>query len=258
MTDIKHRRLIIIPDVHGRDFWRKAVIDHPDGEFLFLGDYLDPYGFEDIAEDEAFRGLEDIIRFKEENPGRVTLLWGNHDLHYMYPELMGSRYDFYNAERNARLFQDHQALFQMACETEAAGKRFLFSHAGIGMGWIRHNFPALKPEEVNATLLNDLFDHPAFLSALRDVSAYRGGNKRYGSMVWADILEQSDIDNQFPGVVQVFGHTLMREQFNFENRIYCLDCRRAFYLDYADGQIRELLSGEEPPTRGEARFGPET
>lgn len=256
MTDRKHRQLIIIPDVHGRDFWRKAVKDCPDAEFLFLGDYLDPYDFEDIVKDDDFRGLEDIIRFKEENPGRVTLLWGNHDLHYLFPELMGSRYDFYNAERNARLFRDHQALFKMAYETEAAGKRFLFSHAGVGMGWIRHNFPALRAEEVDATLLNDLFGQPAFMSALEDVSAYRGGAMRYGSMVWADIHEQSDIDNQFPGVVQVFGHTLMRNPLNFENRIYCLDCRRAFYLDYADGQIYELLDGEESPARGGTRFGP--
>ena len=155
----------------------------------------------------------------------------------MYPELMGSRYDFDNAERNAHMFWDHQELFKMAFETEAAGKRFLFSHAGVGMGWIRHNFPALKPEEVNATLLNDLVGYPAFMSALEDVSAYRGGDKRYGSMVWADIHEQSDESNQFPGVVQVFGHTLMGAPFNFENRIYCLDCRRAFFLDYEDGRV---------------------
>lgn len=236
-------KLIIIPDVHGRDFWRKAVRDYPDGEFLFLGDYLDPYDFEDVAEDDEFRGLEDIIRFKEENPDRVTLLWGNHDLHYMYPEMMGSRYDFDNAERNARLFWDHQTLFKMAYETEAAGKRFLFSHAGVGMGWIRQNFPALRTEEVNATLLNDLVGYPAFMSALGDVSAQRGGDKEYGSMVWADVREMGYEENQLPGVVQVFGHTLLANPFNFEDRIYCLDCRRAFCLDYTDGQIYELLDG---------------
>lgn len=51
------KRLIIIPDVHGRDFWQKAVGDNPDGEFVFLGDYLDPYGHEGIREGDAFRGL---------------------------------------------------------------------------------------------------------------------------------------------------------------------------------------------------------
>ena len=59
-------KLIIIPDVHGREFWRKAAYENPDGEFLFLGDYLDPYELEGISEAEAFRGLEDIIGFKKE------------------------------------------------------------------------------------------------------------------------------------------------------------------------------------------------
>ena len=52
-------RLIIIPDVHGRDFWRVAVRDYPDGEFLFLGDYLDPYQHEDITVEQALAGLLD-------------------------------------------------------------------------------------------------------------------------------------------------------------------------------------------------------
>ena len=162
--------LIIIPDVHGRGFWREAVERHPEGQFIFLGDYLDPYEYEDITTEEAFQGLEDIVRFKEEHPDSVSLLWGNHDLHYLYPELLGSRYDSDHAERNAHYFHDHQTLFGIAHETEAAGKRFLFSHAGVGMEWLRHNFPGLKAEEVHATLLNDLVGYPAFMSALGDVS----------------------------------------------------------------------------------------
>ncbi len=236
MTE-RENNLIIIPDVHGRDFWREAVKEYPQGRFIFLGDYLDPYPNEGFKEDDAFRGLEDIIAFKKDRPDDVILLWGNHDLHYLYPEMMGSRYDFDHGERNAHMFWDNQELFRMAYETRAAGKRFLFSHAGVGMGWIRHNFPALQAEDVNASLLNDLVGYPAFMSALEDVSSYRGGDKEYGSMVWADINEQSELENQFPGVIQVFGHTLMGQPFNYKDRIYCLDCRRSFYLNYEDGQI---------------------
>ena len=235
--------LVIIPDVHGRPFWREAVRLRPEEEFIFLGDYLDPYPDEGITGDEALEGLLKVIDLKKRNPDRVTLLWGNHDLHYMYPEMMGSRYDFGNAERNARIFWDNQTLFKMAYETVAAGKRFLFSHAGVGMGWIMQNFPALQAEEVNATLLNDLVGYPAFMSALEDVSSYRGGDKKYGSMIWADIHEQADLENQFPGVIQVFGHSLLGLPFNYEDRIYCLDCRRAFFLDYEDGRIYDYRDG---------------
>ena len=235
--------LIIIPDVHGRGFWREAVERHPEGQFIFLGDYLDPYEYEDITTEEAFQGLEDIVRFKEEHPDSVSLLWGNHDLHYLYPELLGSRYDSDHAERNAHYFHDHQTLFGIAHETEAAGKRFLFSHAGVGMEWLRRNFPGLKAEEVHATLLNDLVGYPAFMSALGDVSMYRGGGDEFGSMIWADAKEQGHEENQLPGVVQIFGHTQLRRPFNFEDRIYCLDCRKCFRLSFEDGRIYSLSDG---------------
>ena len=85
MTKIIDDRLIIIPDVHGRRFWRDAVKEHPDGNFIFLGDYLDPYPSEEIEDKEAVQGLRDIIQFKKDHPEKVILLWGNHDLHYLYP-----------------------------------------------------------------------------------------------------------------------------------------------------------------------------
>lgn len=235
--------LVIIPDVHGRSFWREAVSLHPDDEFVFLGDYLDPYAREGITEGEAFAGLLDIIDFKKRKPGRVTLLWGNHDLHYLYPEMMGSRYDFENADRNASLFHENQVLFKMAYETVAGGKRFLFSHAGVGKCWIEQSLPVLSPVGLNANLFNDLVGYQRFMQALGDVSCYRWGDKPWGSMVWADVQEQEHEENQFPGVVQVFGHTQVAMPFNFENRVYCLDCRRCFRLDTQDGLIYDLSDG---------------
>ena len=58
-------RLIIIPDVHGRDFWRETVEINAGEEYIFLGDYLDPYDDEGITDAVAFGGLQDIIRFKQ-------------------------------------------------------------------------------------------------------------------------------------------------------------------------------------------------
>ena len=37
-------KILLIPDIHGRDFWKKAK--DFEGEIVFLGDYLDPYRFE--------------------------------------------------------------------------------------------------------------------------------------------------------------------------------------------------------------------
>ena len=56
--------MIIIPDVHGRTFWRQAVNEYLGKEhILFLGDYLDPYAYEGIDGELAnmqFLTLEDI------------------------------------------------------------------------------------------------------------------------------------------------------------------------------------------------------
>ena len=239
-----NRKLIIIPDVHGRSFWRDTVKRNPGEEFIFLGDYLDPYPDEGYSDEDAFRCLEDIISFKKENPDRVTLLWGNHDLHYLYPEMMGSRFDIDNAIRNSHMFWDNQTLFKMAYEVQAGGKRYLFSHAGIGRGWIDANFPRLEDEDITAELLNDLVGYPEFMSALEDVSIYRKGNKKYGSMIWADPRELLKEENRLKGVVQVFGHTQMDMPYNYEDILYCLDFRQAFYLNRNDGDIYYLRYDE--------------
>ncbi|MDE5880282.1 MAG: hypothetical protein K2H60_01000 [Muribaculaceae bacterium] len=40
--------IIVIPDLHGRTFWKEAVEKYPDADTIFLGDYLDPYPNEGI------------------------------------------------------------------------------------------------------------------------------------------------------------------------------------------------------------------
>ena len=73
--------LTIIPDVHGRSFWRRAVQDAPeDGTVIFLGDYLDPYPWEEITPGDATRMLQEIIALKMARPDRVVLILGNHDM----------------------------------------------------------------------------------------------------------------------------------------------------------------------------------
>ena len=243
--NIEDDKLIIIPDVHGRSFWREAVSKNPDGKFIFLGDYLDPYPDEGYIDSEAFQGLEDIIRLKKDRPDDVTLLWGNHDLHYLYPELLGSRYDFDHAERNAHMFWDNQTLFQMDYEAVAGGRRILFSHAGIGKGWLSYYFPTLGFDGPIAELMNDLVGYPDFMSALEDVSFFRGGDKEYGSMIWADYHEHLNAENLLPDVIQVFGHTQMDVPVNFEDKVFCLDCGQAFYLDLNDEGIYYLRDSEK-------------
>ena len=44
-------KLLVIPDVHGRTFWKEATEEYKDkvDKIIFLGDYLDRYENEDIS-----------------------------------------------------------------------------------------------------------------------------------------------------------------------------------------------------------------
>lgn len=237
-------KLIIIPDVHGRPFWRDAVAKYHQEEFIFLGDYLDPYQWEGYDGNEAFTGLQDIVQFWRQRPGKVTLLLGNHDLHYLHTELRGSRFDMQHAERNAAFFKANRQAFLLAHERTVAGERHLFTHAGVGYRWLDRHVLRITEAQVTADFLNRSYSHPAFIRALSDVSYHRWGMAEYGSLVWADVQEQCAAENQIPSVIQVFGHTMVSAPVNLYNRIYCLDCQRPFYLDLDKGGIYECLTDE--------------
>lgn len=100
--------IIIIPDVHGRDFWRLTVAQcEEEDTLIFLDDYLDPYENEWIYCSDAFKGLLDIIELKRTNPEKVVLLLGNHDLHYLFSNLLGSRYNKYQSNKIWKAFEDN-------------------------------------------------------------------------------------------------------------------------------------------------------
>ena len=68
-------KILIIPDVHGRAFWRKPCkdIDKWD-KIVFLGDYVDPYPGE-AEQSDVMGELIDIVELKRQNPDKVILLW---------------------------------------------------------------------------------------------------------------------------------------------------------------------------------------
>ncbi len=226
-------KLIIIPDVHGRDFWRRSVKDI-DGntKVVFLGDYLDQYDDDWIPWDDAFQGFQDIIAMKKAQPDSVTLLLGNHDLHYIYSSLRGSRYNAFQADVIRKELVTNLECFQMAAEFTVGCKRYLLSHAGVHPYWIMHNagvFGSL--EAVSADLFNNLMDNPQFIDTLADVSSIRGGSAMAGSMVWADIHEFDWCKQTIPGVTQICGHTrLPGGRPKVAGDVWCLDCQRAFVL----------------------------
>ena len=241
--------MIIIPDVHGRDFWMKPVEESLGEEhILFLGDYLDHYEGEWVRREDVFPRFEKILQLKREHPDDVTLLLGNHDLHYVERRLDGGRFDILHAARNKAAFLDNAALFQIAYEMTVGGTRVLFTHAGVQLAWLaKHKDMLDLAHAVNiADCLNKLWwdetRRPDLLKALGDVPYSRWGNCRYGSPIWNDVDDFAEGKEELPGYVQIFGHSQQEYAPVITDYYACLDCRRAFRLT-EEGIIQEYDLG---------------
>lgn len=225
-------KILIVPDVHGRKFWHKAeeMIDEVD-QVVFLGDYLDPYPHEGITFEDAIEELGSILDFKEKYSDKVTLLVGNHDMHYIVKEFMDcSRLNRYHRLAMHDFFMNNIDKFQLICIMNG----YLFSHAGVYLEWTKKYKITFK----------ELLDFKKFLggrwNTLEDVSYTRGGWCKVGSCVWADIRES--VQNELPVMFkrQIVGHTQMESKPYITTKIACLDVRKCFILDTDTDEINEV------------------
>ena len=228
-------KIIIIPDIHGRKFWRPIVEKYKNDtscQIIFLGDYLDPYLWEFTNQDDICIPNRDFINEVIDNFAQIIdearestnikLLLGNHDLHY-FPEFKGKwgcrridqKFDYISG-----LFTRNLDLFNVVWRLETPLRNYLFSHAGIIQGWLdiitnKRNFGGptedyfysdiMDHSEEERELLNlssiedinSLIHHKIGREALKLVSRERGGDWPYGSCMWADIHEHfNDILNK--------------------------------------------------------------
>lgn len=233
--------MIIIPDVHGRVFW-KEIVKNSEDKIIFLGDYVDPYPGENISLIGALDNLSEIIDYKKSNPSKVILLLGNHDFMYMDSEhnKYSCRHDFENEPKITKLLMNNRDLFQMNYSIEVKNKLYIFSHAGILKPWIEKykNLFGNFPESMDK--INELYKKwdPEFISSLLEISYYRGGWSDFGSMIWSDVREHSVSCEE--NIYQIFGHTQLKDKPIIEKHFADLDCRRPFFFDEKTGDIKEI------------------
>ena len=226
---------IIIPDVHGRSFWRSAVLGHEEDRIIFLGDYVDPYDWEGILPGDAYEELLDIIAFKKEHPDNVVLLLGNHDLGYLDKDICTCRMDQVREKQIGDMLRENLDLFDIVHVEDVEWGKVLFSHAGISERWVRNNRWLFKEKPFDPLILNEMFHHADeqknLFIALSHVSWYRGGTDAVGSPVWADVQEFEDGERFIDGYLHIFGHTLHDGgPICIRERGICLDCAQAFHL----------------------------
>ena len=255
-------KILCIPDIHGRKFWREAVFNNIDkvDKIIFLGDYLDPYPDEiqknpELMECEDFHDiqnllkmLEDIISLKKNEPNKYILLTGNHTDSYIWSKFhAASRTDYKNWELYHKFFSENLEYFNLVW----IENNTIFSHAGISEGWAKAVAVELSltinlnnPVKSIARYLSDInlnnISNKKLIKLLGDISSYRGGDSYYGSCEWSDIMEhidhyQSEVEEKLvplgdDKIYQVFGHTQLKKPLITE-KWACLDCRQGFIFD---------------------------
>lgn len=249
---------IIVPDVHGRDFWKEALPYIQNAtEVIFLGDYLDPYPHEGLSPEQALDNFKEILE-KTRDCKNVYMLLGNHDMTYIAPEadICECRTDYDHFEEIQQLFLENANRFRFVWEHDSYPHVTLFSHAGLHEKWLSKldeicsGRSLLVLQETLAKLLEAEYKDQLF-ALLADVGPSRWGMAEEGSCVWADIQEFRFETNPLLQY-QIVGHTQQvrkegtKVHFRWVggepvriNNVVCLDCHQCFYLD-SEGDIRFL------------------
>ena len=223
-------KTLIIPDVHGRTFWKKIVDSNL--PIVFLGDYVDPYSFDGISKEDAINNFKEILTFAKERKNQVTLLLGNHDAHYVGYSPDCCRMDIKNAYLLYNLYKINENLFKVMHVIDNT----IFTHAGITTEWLKQNDIKVKNnvskiEKIvnNFTFTNehlseiDMYGLGCEYSPITQIGSLRGGEYAYGSPIWADARESLSIP-AFEDYNQIFGHSQLQETGTTLHQKNCWMC----------------------------------
>ncbi|MDR1998127.1 MAG: metallophosphoesterase [Candidatus Margulisbacteria bacterium] len=206
------RKLQVFGDLHGRSLWQDKL-DVSAAKIIFLGDYVDEFA---LTDEQILDNLTALLAFKQSNPEKVVLLWGNHDLAYLLPKTFScSGYRPSYARKVRKMLASNFALFQAAYQQE----NWLFTHAGLSRQFWQNELQGAGAEY--AAALNEMFKYKFDRFAL--ASGYRGGAAEYGSIFWADLREFVNADTWTPrpeswlgGLNQVVGHHPVSRKKTYE------------------------------------------
>ena len=249
-------KILLIGDVHGRTNWQKVADTSKYDLTIFMGDYFDPYDVSLV--DGMYDNFERIIKMKYENPEKVILLMGNHDLHYMYNEFGEcSRYSTNTQYKYGKKLRElkEEGLMQLAYMID----NYLFIHAGASLMWLRNRIFRIEDENGNFKLFGtreEVAKYPLtddeksqLLERLNETKplylSFDSGPTWdiYGmwpgqTPVW--IRPSGLIENSPEGIVQVIGHTQMKEKPQFVNergtKFFMCD-NGEYYTEIIDGEF---------------------
>lgn len=228
-------RIIILPDIHGRKWWKDILDNEVYDLVVFLGDYVSSH--DDISGQEQIENLCNILDFKEQNPDKVILLRGNHDvqhLGYYWAECSGLFPEveewLSRKENKERFLKDTQWIYIYKPND------ILFSHAGISKTWLRRTNVLLK--DINNLPPSELFG----FSPGKDNPYDFYGDSIYQPCTW--IRPSKLLLDGIKKYTQVVGHTTLKNILHRkEGRgfFFCDTCLKE-YLVFEDGryEVKEV------------------
>lgn len=222
-------KTIVIGDIHGKDCWKKIVKHYesePDVKFIFLGDFWESY---DIEYEYQYQNFIEIINFKSKNIDKVTLLMGNHELHYIIPftqRFVDYGYQGMHSFEITDVIKD--AIKKGYFEAVKIVDNFIMSHAGLSSDWLNKHFLIdLKPEDIEKEV-NDLLHYKP-----KEFDSITSGLNEDASCLWIRprYLEVKTITKKidaFKDYKQVVGHTWYSLT---PNNSYVSKCGHIYYMD---------------------------
>ena len=204
-------KILVIKDTHGKQSWKYVANTELYDKIIFVGDYMDSL---EHTHKECLSNLKDIIYFRLNNPDKVILLLGNHDLHYAlymtehYKRVKCSGFNSDIAFNAKNVYEEHKNLFLAAYGIDSNGFSYLFTHAGLSQAYWDEKLARVwdnKPRtgENVAKFLNELYQ--VKYGPLLDVGELRGGNSYYGGPFWAH--DSEIINDPLMNMHQIVGHT---------------------------------------------------
>ena len=229
------RKILVTGDVHGREFWKEIIVNE-NGEFdkfIFLGDYFDSR--EGIQEHVQWQNFEDILELKEKHPEKVTLLFGNHDYHYL--PSTHDRYSLFNYQLSRRIDNQLIRLIQnRTLELIHIDGKYLFSHAGVSQKFLERNRLTLDN-------LNDKFrSDPGVLNFGNNMMYSSYGDDITQSPIW--IRPESLLRSKLEDYIHVIGHTQVTDITSNEGIILTdvLGTKKQYLkLEETDGEYTEHI-----------------
>ena len=185
-------KVAIIPDVHEKlDRLDNLVLDDADHE-IYLGDWFDSFA---AFDEDRIRHTCDIINNLAQRED-VTLLLGNHDVHYFFDNTgyTCSGYEL-RKKRIIKHLIPEETILKFKVFTRVGP--YLVSHAGFCEGTLQYATDLVANEAIRTSLAGGY-------DALFGAGKARGGYQKFGGPTWLDFNYEFEHIDDIP---QIVGHT---------------------------------------------------